>query len=113
MKTSPRVLVDYETINGDCPFRDWLESLDYTTIARIEARLKRIAFGNFGDVKPVGGGVSEIRMKFRRGYRVYFSRYGDTIVVLFCGGDKGSQTKDIEKAKTYWSEFKRRNNATE
>lgn len=113
VKAIPRVLVDYETADGDCPFRDWLESLNYMIRARIEARLKRIAFGNFGDVKPVGSGVSEIRMRFGSGYRVYFSQYGDTIVVLLCGGDKGSQAKDIEKARTYWSDFKRRNNAKE
>ena len=79
--------------------------------ARIEARLKRIAFGNFGDAKPVGSGVSELRLPFGSGYRVYFAQHGETIVILLCGGDKSSQDKDIESAKLYWSDFKRRNNA--
>lgn len=113
VKANHKVLVDYETSEGDCPFRDWLESLSSLLTARIEARLKRIAFGNLGDVKPVGGGVSEIRMRFGSGYRVYFSQFGNTVVVLLCGGDKGSQRKDIERAKAYWSDFKRRNNAKE
>lgn len=81
------------------------------TIKRMEARLKRVALGNYGDVKPVGQGVSELRLKFGSGYRVYFSQHGEEIIVLLCGGDKGSQTDDIETAKSYWADFKRRNNA--
>ena len=79
--------------------------------ARIEAKLKRVALGNLGDVKPVGQGVSELRLIFGNGFRVYFAQHGDKIIILLCGGDKGSQTKDIEKAKKYWLDFKRRNNA--
>jgi putative addiction module killer protein len=108
---TPRRLLDYETDDGGCPIRNWLDSLDRMTRARIEARLKRIAFGNFGDTKSVGAGVSELRLLFGSGYRVYFAQHGDAIVVLLCGGDKSSQDKDIEKAKLYWSDFKRRNNA--
>ena len=111
MATSPKVLVDYEAPNGKCPIRDWLDELDTATAARIEARLKRVSFGNFGDVKAVGQGVSELRIKFGSGYRVYFAQHGDQIVILLCGGDKASQEKDIEKAKSYWIDFKRRNNA--
>ncbi|MEQ1606105.1 MAG: type II toxin-antitoxin system RelE/ParE family toxin [Pyrinomonadaceae bacterium] len=111
MDANPRILLDYETEDGERPIRDWLDSLNRMMTARIEARLKRIAFGNFGDAKAIGSGVSELRMPFGSGYRVYFARHGDAIVVLLCGGDKGSQDKDIERAKRYWSDFKRRNYA--
>lgn len=111
MEAKPKNIVDYETASGKCPMREWLDGLDYTTTARIEARLKRIALGNLGDVKPVGQGVSELRIKFGAGYRVYFAQHGEEVIILLCGGDKGSQDKDIEIAKSYWLDFKRRNNA--
>ena len=111
MEASPKILIDYETADGKCPILDWLDALDRTVRARIEARLKRIALGNFGDVKPVGEGVNELRSDFGAGYRVYFGQHNGNIVVLLCGGDKSSQSKDIELAKQYWADFKRRNNA--
>jgi len=64
--------------------------------------------GNFGDHKSVGGGVWERRINFEKGYRVYFARDGKELVLLFWGGTKSRQQKDIEKAKTYWSEYKAR-----
>lgn len=72
---------------------------------RILARIARLEQGNFGDCKPIGDGVSELRLFFGPGYRVYFGEHGNTIVVLLCGGDKGSKEKDIEKAKRFWREF--------
>lgn len=110
MEVKPKNIVNYETANGKCPIREWLDRLDFTTTARIEARLKRIALGNFGDVKPVGQGVSELRIKFGAGYRVYFAQHGEEIIILLCGGDKSSQDKDVETAKSYLQDFKRRNN---
>ncbi len=109
MDTTPKKLIDYETSNRSCPIRDWLDGLDNIVSARIEARLKRVALGNFGDVKPVGQGVSELRLKFGSGYRVYFAQHGAEIIILLSGGDKGSQSDDIETAKSFWSDFKRRN----
>ena len=103
-------LINYVTVSGKCPVRNWLNSLDNTVSARIETRLKRIAFGNLGDTKPVGHGVSEIRLSFGSGYRLYFSQHGVHIVVLLCGGDKSSQADDIVRAKNYWADFRRRNN---
>ena len=111
VEATPKHLIDYETTNGKKPFREWLSDLDFSVSLRIEARLNRVALGNFGDVKPVGEGISELRVKFGAGYRVYFAQYGEEIVVLLCGGDKGSQSDDIELAKNYWADFKRRNNA--
>lgn len=111
MEATPKHLIDYETTNGKKPFREWLDDLDFSVAFRIEARINRVALGNLGDVKPVGQGVSELRVKFGAGYRIYFAQHREEIVVLLCGGDKGSQSDDIETAKSYWADFKRRNNA--
>ncbi len=81
-------------------FVDWLGRLrDNNARIRIAARIRRMEMGNFGDVAPVGEGVSEMRVHFGPGYRVYFVQEGAEIVVLFCGGDKSSQDRDIAKAK--------------
>jgi putative addiction module killer protein len=111
VETANKKLIDYETSNAECPIRKWLNELDSTIAARIEARLKRVSLGNFGDSKPIGEGVSELRMTFGSGYRIYFGQHGDEIVILLCGGDKSSQSNDIETAKNYWLDFQRRNNA--
>ena len=70
------------------------------------ARLNSAALGNFGDCEPVGDGVSEMRVHFGPGYRVYFTRSGATVYVLLTGGDKGTQRRDIERAKQIAREFK-------
>lgn len=102
-----RTLVIYEKSNGKSPFSEWLLNLkDIKARAVIRARLNRIQLGNFGDCKSVGDGVFELRIAFGPGYRVYFGRDGEQIVVLLCGGDKRSQTKDISQAKTFWKEYK-------
>jgi putative addiction module killer protein len=76
-----------------------LEALkDSRTKARIAARTQRLAFGNPGDVRPVGGGVSELRIDFGPGYRVYYLQRGKVFIILLCGGDKSSQDKDIKLA---------------
>ncbi len=81
-------------------FSTWLEQLrDVRARAKIAARVRRLALGNPGDVAPVGDGISELRIHYGPGYRVYFTMQGKTIVILLCGGDKGSQAKDIKRAK--------------
>ena len=88
----------------------WLERLrDKTALAAIRIRLRRIEAGNFGDSKSVGDGVAELRVDVGAGYRVYYARHGRDIVILLCGGDKRTQGTDIQMAKRYWAEFKRRN----
>jgi putative addiction module killer protein len=81
-------------------FREWLEKLrDRKAAAKIAARLVRLELGNFGDVEPVGGGVSELRIHYGPGYRAYLVRRGEILVVVLCGGDKSSQGRDIKRAK--------------
>lgn len=80
-------------------FRDWLKHVrDRTARRRIRVRIERLAFGNPGDVKPVGHGVSELRVDYGPGYRVYFIRQGLYVIILLAGGDKSSQQRDIAKA---------------
>jgi putative addiction module killer protein len=80
-------------------YKKWFENLkDKRARARIDIRIRRISFGNFGDVKPVGNGVSEIRIDYRPGYRVYFFQKRERVIILLCGGDKSSQGRDISKA---------------
>ncbi len=81
-------------------FADWLDGLrDAVAVKRIKQRLARVQIGLFGDAKSVGDGVSELRVDHGPGYRVYFTRRGDVVVILLCGGDKGSQKRDIARAK--------------
>lgn len=87
-------------------FAVWLAGLkDATAKARIAARVQRLAFGHFGDVKPVGEGVSEMRVDTGPGYRVYFIQRGAVLVVLLCGGTKARQQADIARAKRLASEW--------
>jgi putative addiction module killer protein len=82
-------------------FSDWMAGLrDHRARAKIAARIDRLAFGNPGDVEPVGKGVSELRVHYGPGYRVYFLRRGKESIVLLCGGDKSTQVKDIKIAIT-------------
>jgi putative addiction module killer protein len=82
-------------------FANWIDNLaDNRAASRIAMRLVRIQSGLLGDVKSVGDSVSEFRVEYGPGYRVYFTRRGSTIILLLCGGDKQSQRRDIEKAKS-------------
>jgi putative addiction module killer protein len=81
-------------------FRDWMRGLrDGAAKARIASRLERLADGNPGDVKPLGGGLSELRISHGPGYRVHFVTRGRVVIVILCGGDKGSQQRDIQRAR--------------
>ena len=80
-------------------YHEWYEHLkDKRAKARIDVRIRRVSLGNFGDVKPVGMGVSELRIDYGPGYRVYFTQHGNTLVILLCGGEKSTQAKDIQQA---------------
>ena len=80
-------------------FARWLDRLrDIRARARVQARIERLAAGNAGDVRPVGEGVSELRIDYGPGYRVYFTKRGREVVILLAGGDKSTQTSDIKSA---------------
>lgn len=96
---------EYETADGKVPFRDWLDTLDRATRARVQARVVRFETGNLGDHKGVGGGVQEARVMFGPGYRLYFGQDGATLVLLLVGGSKGTQAKDIRRAQQYWRDY--------
>ena len=82
-------------------FSKWFEKLhDRKARAKITIRIRRISLGNLGDVKPVGEGISELRIDYGPGYRVYFTRKGRQLIILLAGGDKTTQSADIKKAKT-------------
>ena len=96
----------FEIIQGST-FASWLGGLrDRQAIARINARLRRVSLGNLGDARPVGGGISELRIPYGPGYRVYFIQEGKAVIVLLCGGDKGSQRRDIERARLLAHEWR-------
>ena len=88
-------------------FSDWIDGLrDENARARINIRIRRLSLGNPGDTKSIGEGLSEMRIDYGPGYRVYFTRQGSNIVLLLCGGDKGTQSSDIAKAKSLAKEIR-------
>jgi len=98
----------YADESGNEPFVDWLNSLDRSHRARILTRLDRVEQGNFGDHKHISEGLFELRLHFGSGFRVYFGKVRNTLILILAGGIKASQKKDIKKAIAYWSEYKRR-----
>ncbi|MBI5814047.1 MAG: type II toxin-antitoxin system RelE/ParE family toxin [Nitrospinae bacterium] len=97
----------YRTMAGDEPYVDFLKSLgDPIGAAQIVARVRRIELGgNLGDHKQLGDGVFELRMHASAGYRVYFGRQGETVIVLLSASAKGDQNRAIKKAKQYWLDY--------
>ena len=102
-------IVRYQQEDGEEPYTEWFRRLrDAVAKASIGKRLRRVEAGNLGDCKPVGDGVSELRIDTGPGYRIYFGMRRTVMVILLCGGDKSSQHRDIERAKTFWADWKRR-----
>lgn len=96
----------YFTEVGKEPFKKWMDALDAKVKLHITSRIDRVRAGNFGDCKKiVGGDIWELRIAYGPGYRVYFGKIGSEIVILLVGGDKGSQLRDIERAKKYWLDY--------
>ena len=99
----------YLTSTGRDPYQSWLDRMkDLRARVAIQRRVDRVAAGHFGDHKLCRDGVWEMRVDLGPGYRVYYARAGRTIVVLLCGGSKGSQTSDIDTAVKYWLDYQRR-----
>ncbi len=102
-------LRQYRTAQGKIVLESWLAALkDVRAAARIAARLERLSAGNFGDCKPVGEGVWELRIDLGPGYRVYYAVIGRVCILLLCGGDKHRQSADIARAMEYLRDYKRR-----
>jgi putative addiction module killer protein len=98
----------YVDEKGNKRFANWLEALDPTAAAKVTIALTRMEHGNFSKVKGVGAGVYEYKIDFGPGYRIYFGRDGDTLVILLGGGTKKRQNKDIQAAQACWADYKRR-----
>jgi putative addiction module killer protein len=98
----------YVSASGDEPFADWFADLEAVARAKVTRAIARMEQGNFSNVKPVGEGVSEYRIDFGPGYRIYFGRDGDTLVILLTGGTKKRQQRDIDAGRAYWLDYKQR-----
>ena len=100
-----KTIISYKTQDNKEPFVEWLYSLkDKLSQKRILVRLRRVELGNYGDHKRFSG-ILELRFDFGKGYRVYCGEDGNTLVILFIGGDKSSQEKDIKRALEYWEDY--------
>jgi putative addiction module killer protein len=97
---------EYINDSGRSPFADWFDSLDTITAARADKYIRRLEAGNFGSVKVLKEGVSEQKIDFGPGYRVYFGRDGKTIIILLGGGSKRRQSADIAAAIERWKRYK-------
>lgn len=101
-----RIVKIAQLSNGKSPFTDWIESLDKATKYRVQSRLTRLLENNFGDHKKIDNEISELRLQFGSGYRIYYTEIDDVIVLLITGGDKSTQSKDIQKAKDILQEWR-------
>lgn len=101
-------ILRYKMADGRVPYSDWIAGLDDKTGARVSAYVDRMTGGNFGDSEPVGDGVSELKINFGPGFRIYYLRDGKTVVILLVGGDKSSQKADIRDARDYAADYRSR-----
>ena len=98
----------YQQVDGNNPFEGWFSGLDTAAAAKVSVALARLEKGNLSNVKGIGEGVLEYRIDWGPGYRVYFGRDGEVLVILLTGGTKKRQQRDIDTAKALWSDYKRR-----
>ena len=96
----------YVAASGEAPFAEWFTGLDVTASAKTVRALARMEQGNLSNIKGVGEGVLEYRIDFGPGYRIYFGRDGETIIILLTGGTKKRQQRDIDTAHAYWQDYK-------
>ena len=101
-------VLEYLDWNGRSPYAEWFEDLSAPAAAKVAVAITRLAQGNFSNVKGVGGGIYECRVSFGPGFRIYFGKDGDRVVILLAGGTKKRQQKDIEEAKARWQDYKTR-----
>ncbi|MCK4917086.1 MAG: type II toxin-antitoxin system RelE/ParE family toxin [Candidatus Omnitrophica bacterium] len=98
----------YITEEGNNPFADWFDDLDTQAANKVNTYLTRIGEGNASSLKPIKGAFQEVRIDWGAGYRVYVGKDGDKLIILFGGGTKQRQQKDIVKAEELWEEYKKR-----
>ena len=99
---------EYLESSGRSPFAVWFNRLNVEAAAKVATALTRISLGNFSNVKGVGSGVFEYKIDVGPGYRIYFGKDGETLVILLAGGTKQRQQRDINSALAYWQDYKRR-----
>ncbi len=99
---------EYLTADGHSPYAKWFDNLNAQAAAKVAIAVTRIAQGNLSNAKSVGAGLQEYRVDFGPGYRIYFGRDGDRLVILLGGGTKKRQEVDIAHAQTLWTDYKRR-----
>jgi len=99
---------EYQDRDGRNPFRGWFDGLSSEAAQKVTASLYRVGLGNFSNTKSVGGGVIECKIYFGPGYRVYFGKDGERVVILLGGGTKQRQENDIRLARGRWEDYKRR-----
>jgi putative addiction module killer protein len=101
-------ILEYQTENSRRPYTEWLKDLDKVSAAIIRTHVARMELGHFGVHRYAGACVWELKIRYGPGYRVYYLRDEGRLVILLCGGDKGSQKRDIDRAKTYAADYGRR-----
>jgi putative addiction module killer protein len=106
VEATPKELRFYKTADGKRPFIEWYRSLTTEVRTPVHKRMDRVEHGNFGDAKPLGNGVFELRFHEGKGHRVYYGLDGKRVVLLLIGGDKPSQDGDIQHAKEYWKDYR-------
>lgn len=99
---------EYVDTAGRSPFTKWLRALNVHAAAKVATALERVADGNLSNVKAVGDGVLEYKVGFGPGYRIYFGREGDRLIILLAGGTKKRQSEDIRRAKANWEDYRKR-----
>jgi len=99
---------EYIDIAGRSPFAKWLRALNVHAAAKVATALERVADGNLSNVKAVGNGVLEHKIDFGPGYRIYFGRDGDRLIILLAGGTKKRQREDIRRANANWEDYRNR-----
>jgi len=104
-------VLEYLDRTGFSPFAEWFHALDSVAAAKVTTAVRRLELGNFSNVKGVGAGVFEYRIDFGPGYRVYFGKDGDTVVILLGGGTKKRQGRDVAIAQERWADYKKRRTA--
>ena len=106
MEVRPKEALYYVAENGEAPCEEWLDNLkDRQGRGIIRARIRRLELGNPGKCRSVGQGVMELKIDFGPGYRIYYGEDGDALVILLCGGDKGTQDRDVIRAQEFWRQY--------